>query len=71
MDGKEPLGVARQLPDLAADILVKAALEARAMPQDSFARMRVIRDAIVTVRAYYPQLFRNESARAKPDRSSK
>lgn len=53
----EPLGVCELYPKLARDILVRAAEKAETLPDGSMARRRAIEDAIVAVKARWPDCF--------------
>ena len=53
----EPIGVCTLYPELARDILVRAAEKAESLPLGSLARRRAVEDAIVAVKARWPSLF--------------
>ena len=57
---REPIGVATVLPKPAADILVSAAHFARQFEVGTFARRRAIEDAILAVKARWPECFRKD-----------
>lgn len=57
---REPLGVARVLPEQAAEILVAAAAVARSLEEGSLARRRAIEDAVVAVKNRWPSFFRTD-----------
>lgn len=53
----ESLGVCELYPKLAREILVRAAEKAETLPDGSMARRRTIQDAIVAVKARWPDCF--------------
>lgn len=53
----EPLGVCTLYPELARDLLVRAAEKAESLPLGSLARRRAVEDAIVAVKARWPDYF--------------
>ena len=57
---RKPIGVATVLPKPAADILVEAAHFARQFEAGTFARRRAIEDAIMAVKARWPECFRKD-----------
>ncbi|MBQ9240548.1 MAG: hypothetical protein IJ164_04305 [Duodenibacillus sp.] len=59
-ESREPIGIAEVLPPIAASVLVRAAQKARQLPEGSFIRGVIVRDAIATVRKEHPELFRQE-----------
>lgn len=53
----ESLGVCTLYPKLARDLLVRAAEKAESLPLGSLARRRAVEDAIVAVKARWPDCF--------------
>ena len=64
-----PLGVSTFLPIFAATALVRAAQQARQLPEYSTERVRIIRDAVRKVREEYPRFFRQTDDRGQRQRS--
>ena len=58
VEPREPVGVSSFLPRIAAEILVQAAEVARQHPSDSFERRCTLENAIVAVKARWPEFFR-------------
>lgn len=54
---REPLGVARVLPDHVALALARAGRLARELPVDSLERVKIIRDAERKAKEEYPSAF--------------
>lgn len=54
------IGVSGFLPKLAATLLVQAATKARGLKEGSFERRRAVEDAILEVKARWPQYFRKD-----------
>lgn len=57
-DGRAAVGISQFLPYPAAAALVRAARQARQLPEGSTARALVVRDAVRKVRAEFPRFFR-------------
>lgn len=54
----DDLGLSRLLPAVAAEILARAAADARRYPQGSVDRVRIIDDAILKVKRMFPECFK-------------
>ena len=55
----EPVGVSEFLPMPARERLVRAAREARSLPEGSFTRRRLVEDARVAVKTRWPRYFKD------------